>query len=474
MKKLLSLILICSMALSLFTISTFAYTDVSGDEMTRATGILKELGIMYGYEGDVFMPDELITRAEFAVTTARMINVSEKDETGVDYYLDIPDLHFALGAINNLTQIGVLAGDPTGHFRPDDTITAAEAYKMMLCIIGYGEYLDYKGGWPVGCMNLANQTDISIGVSADKTLTRGEVALLAVNTLEAPCLEAVSYGSEGIEYKVNEDSNLLAQYRDVYKAEGQVTAVPGTTLVEETEYTENEIYVDGVLYKYDGDDIKDLIGSMVEVYYYQKDGKDDREVVFIAEISEDINEIVISSENIGSFNEGDYVLKYFDENGKTRNASIAKNVSVIRNNVAITNLTKETFEIKNGSVKLKSTTGRSTYNVVIIQDYKNFVVGMPNVSDEIAYNYFKPTEPIDLNHDSVRLLNSSGVEISIEDLKAKNVLSVMNGSDNYSEIYVSNTLLSGKVDKIISDGDTIYTIGGNTYEVDRDLMEKTP
>lgn len=469
MKKILSAFLICTLILSIFTFNVSAYTDVSGDGLTVATGLLKELDIMYGYEGNVFKPGDLITRAEFAVVVARMINVSEKNESGENYYVDVPDLHFALGAINNLTRLGIISGDPTGHFRPDDSVTAAEAYKMMLHTIGYGEILKYQGGWPSGCMNLANQSDIAIGVASDKPLTRAEVAILALNTLEAPYLEGVVFSGENTEYQVNKKENLLVRFRDVHKAEGVVTAVPSTTLVGEIDYTEGKIYIDGERYTYNAENLADLIGSVVEAYYYQAEEGDEKEIIFLVESQGNYKELFIKAKDIVSFNTTDYKLSYYEKNGDIKTVTIAKGVSVIRNNVAITNLTEETFKFENGSVKLKSSTGDSRYDVVIIEDYKNYVVGTVDTSKKIAYDYYNLTESINLDPHTVRLMNSNGDLITPNDLKAKDVLSVMRGSENYTEIYVSNGLTTGIVDLIDSAEELTY-IDGVPYEIDSDLL----
>ncbi len=467
MKKLLSTILICCLLLSTF--SAFAYSDVNGNNLTKATELLKELGIMYGYEGDVFKPDDLITRAEFAVVTARMINVSEKDEGSQNYYSDIPELHFALGAINNLTRLGILNGDGSGFFRPDDPVTAIEAYKMMLGIAGYGEYVDYVGGYPMGYLSVAMQTDIAIDVAMDKQLTRAEVAELALNTLEAPYMEAIGFRNDMTEYEENEDKTLLVRYRDIYKVKGQVTAVPSTSLIEEKDFIAGRIYIDDVLYYYDAENISDLIGSNVEVYYRQEDVEAKREIVYLTKNINLTKEVTINAKNIVSFDESSYTLKYYNEKEKVVNAKIERGASVIRNNVAANEISKELFMIKNGSLTLKASEG-SVYDVVIINDYKNFVVGTVSVSDELAYNYYTPTVPQDLNADNVRIFNSSKTEISVADLKAKDVLSIMHGSNNYSEIYVSNSLLNGVVEEIVYEGATSYIINGTSYEVDEELL----
>ncbi len=48
----------------------------------------------------------------------------------------------------------------------------------------------------------------------------------------------------------------------------------------------------------------------------------------------------------------------------------------------------------------------------------------------------------------------------------------MSGSKSYSEIYVSNGLMSGVIDKVVTKDKTTYTIDGTDFEVDADLLKK--
>ena len=67
---------------------------------------------------------------------ARVFKVNDFDVSNTRYYLDVPMDHYALTAINYLTERGILKGDSAQIFRPDDKITVGEVCKILLSAFG--------------------------------------------------------------------------------------------------------------------------------------------------------------------------------------------------------------------------------------------------------------------------------------------------------------------------------------------------
>ena len=57
--------------------------------------------------------DNQVSRADFAVYTARLMKIDEYAKTSEDraYYYDVPSSHWAAASVNNLTELGVLNVD---------------------------------------------------------------------------------------------------------------------------------------------------------------------------------------------------------------------------------------------------------------------------------------------------------------------------------------------------------------------------
>ena len=65
-------------------------------------------------------------------------------------YPDVVENHWANGYINVATQQGVVIGDDEENFRPDDSISYAEAMTILVRIIGHEPAAESKGGFPTG------------------------------------------------------------------------------------------------------------------------------------------------------------------------------------------------------------------------------------------------------------------------------------------------------------------------------------
>jgi uncharacterized repeat protein (TIGR02543 family) len=93
----------------------------------KAVSTLTALGILEGRSETIFDPDAPITRAELATICARF----DTDETGEgSTFTDISG-HWAEAEIQRAAALGWVEGDGDGKFRPNDSITRAEAITMI-------------------------------------------------------------------------------------------------------------------------------------------------------------------------------------------------------------------------------------------------------------------------------------------------------------------------------------------------------
>ena len=112
------------------------FSDV-GDEQwyAQAVNYLASLGILSGYEDGTFKPDKKITRAEFAAIVARFDDL----ELGVaSPFSDVKDDDWAQKYITSSYLKGWISGYPGDVFLPENNITRAEAIKITNCMLGRG------------------------------------------------------------------------------------------------------------------------------------------------------------------------------------------------------------------------------------------------------------------------------------------------------------------------------------------------
>ncbi|MGG1515600.1 CBM35 domain-containing protein [Paenibacillus oryzisoli] len=100
-----------------------------------------ELGIVRGYPDGTFKPDRAVTRAEFA---AMLIHALKPQETNLyNAPLTFTDKEkigdWALNAVAQAVQAGIISGYEDGSFRPDAEMTRSEMAKMIASALGFSD-----------------------------------------------------------------------------------------------------------------------------------------------------------------------------------------------------------------------------------------------------------------------------------------------------------------------------------------------
>lgn len=91
-------------------------------------------GYISGYDDGTSRPDNMITRAEFASMIARCMNISPAD--GEDRFSDIAEFDWCRQQINALADMGIVSGYDGGMFLPDNLISRAETVAMINRMLG--------------------------------------------------------------------------------------------------------------------------------------------------------------------------------------------------------------------------------------------------------------------------------------------------------------------------------------------------
>lgn len=96
---------------------------------------LANAGVLGGYPDGTFKPGRNITRGEFAAVAAKILGLDQADAVITGQLTDVSG-HWAAAPIYLLLQHGYLAGYPDGSFRPDASLTRAEAVVAINRMIG--------------------------------------------------------------------------------------------------------------------------------------------------------------------------------------------------------------------------------------------------------------------------------------------------------------------------------------------------
>lgn len=121
-----------------------AYTDVTASHWAaEAIGQVTRSGMMKGYTDGSFKPNQTITRAEMATLLSRLITGGEGQSAG---FSDIAG-HWAQAAIERMSQAGMITGYQDGTFRPDQTLTRAEAVTIINRALGIAPLTSAAQKW---------------------------------------------------------------------------------------------------------------------------------------------------------------------------------------------------------------------------------------------------------------------------------------------------------------------------------------
>ena len=199
MKKFLPLVLALVMTMSLVTVSAGAkdFTDDSEITYKEAVDVISALGVVDGYSGGDFRPDDVLTRGAAAKIICNLIlgpTTASALNAGTAPFKDVPVTNTFAGYITYCSQQGIISGYADGTFRPTGTLSGNAFMKMLLGALGYDSSIEgYTGpNWTVSVIKQAVGIGLDDGNDefvGSKAVTRQEAALYAFNMLQATMVE---------------------------------------------------------------------------------------------------------------------------------------------------------------------------------------------------------------------------------------------------------------------------------------------
>ncbi len=106
------------------------FFDVSADHWARGDiEACEEAGIVAGYPGGSYCPDNAVTRAQMAVYIARALAGGDDNVpvfTGTPSFPDVPEEHWALDYVEYAVEQNVVTGYDDGTYHPDEEVTRAQ------------------------------------------------------------------------------------------------------------------------------------------------------------------------------------------------------------------------------------------------------------------------------------------------------------------------------------------------------------
>lgn len=257
-KKIISLVLALTLIPSLFLMPAAA-ADTNQAEMLSVLAVLE---VMNGDEHGNLNLGNQVTRAEFTKMSVSASTYKDFGSSiaGISPFSDVPYVHWAAGFVTTARNAGWLQGYLDGTFRPNNSITLAEAVTVVLKMLGYSDS-SFTGIWPSGQMSLYRSLGLNENISAGQNdkLSRLECAWLIYNAFSAQTSAGVNY-AVSLGYSTDASGNI-----DYLSLVNQKTAGPmvvsGSNWVNTIGFTPKTVY---------RNDTESSIGavSQYDVLYY--------------------------------------------------------------------------------------------------------------------------------------------------------------------------------------------------------------
>ena len=171
MRRFISILLAVIMTLGM---CTFVHAEDTAEKL-----------MMLGYvpSSAATEPDEAATRGELAYSAVKLMGQGALGPVDTKFS-DVPKTHEYSGYVSYINNAGIMNGIDDGIFAPDDAISANQAAKVFVMLLGYEGLAESYGGYAGGYVKVAQEVGLFDGVNAySDTLTKAEFAKIVDNLL---------------------------------------------------------------------------------------------------------------------------------------------------------------------------------------------------------------------------------------------------------------------------------------------------
>ena len=452
------LIFVLAFSLLLPNINIMASQNAGGfepGEYNKAISFLMDLSIIDDSTYAKYDASVVMTRGEFASLVIAVMGLSDESLQSdfVQKFDDVSeDTPFAKD-INIASSMGIFNGVSETEFSPDDMVTLSQAIKVSVEALGYGELAKYKGGYPAGYINLANETGILDGVvteSFDYALSRGNIIVLMYNTILADFMSITGVSGESYTYEVKEGENLLSYYHKIYEGEGIVTSNWECSISGDRQDA-NYILINGKRYYTDSPRVVGSVGKNVKYYYKDIGGKD-----VILSLREE-NNIVVSIKADSGYTFDFSLDQYTVPGDKTDLKLKLYDYDIIYNgygiNADIPADYEEILTPNAGTITLIDNNEDNIYDVVIIDKPEVLIFKAFNSNNEKVFDVSDQSRDISLdNYTNYEVFGTDGDKVELSKLKPNTVIMVYESYDKKGlKLIICTDTAEGVVSEITDD-----------------------
>lgn len=337
-----------------------------------------------------------------------------------------------------------------GKYNEKGLFTFKDMRYALTSLLGYNNYAKATEQGEAIVTKLVNNAKLFDGVNykANMPLTKTEFAIILKNALHAEMIYQNNYSPDVVSFNKNSGIAMMQEYLGVIKYEGIITATPYSSLSGSNGCQEGEVLLGNMRCNINSTNAADFIGCPVEAYVKVYDEIEKINDILIIDYKSGTKMLEIAAEQLMPGANGFRVTNiiYEASNGRTKRANVSAYGNFFYNGVAC-DLSVADFRINTGKVTLISTKGSSTYDVVKIDTYVNYVVDYIDEDDKVHSKL--GGAPLDLNEDNVNFIDirrTNNRVVKLNQIKEDNVISAYVSKDgSYVKAILSNTTIDGEI-----------------------------
>ncbi len=189
-----------------------AVSQESASAQQSAASMMAAFGVISADESGSYQLTQAVTRGEFARMLVKA-SAFDSQVAGSAYSAPFSDVAADDGNapyIRTAASNGILTGYSDGTFRPDASVSLAQAANSVLLLLGY-ESSDFRGAFPYAQMNLYRSTGLSDGIAlsdASSLLTRGDAVQLLYNLMKTDVKDGSQTYAQSLGYALNSSGQV--------------------------------------------------------------------------------------------------------------------------------------------------------------------------------------------------------------------------------------------------------------------------
>ena len=279
-KKILFICTIVILCIGSVVSAATSFSDVKNTKYEEAVENLVSLKIVNGFEDNTFKPKNNVTRAQLSKMLVISMGMEDEVASASKKFLNFKDVlssYWGYGYIKVASDKKLVNGYTDGKFKPDGTVTYAEATAMVVRALGYEDVIKKSSlTWPNNYMSYANDNlKLFNGIGtfkANDPATRGDIALLLWNALRTGVCDIVGENSNGLIY--GQGTPMISVYLGyTYIKNAEITKIDFDDELESAEITLKDDQKETYKYTFDIDDVLNMYGRKVTILLDKKTNK---------------------------------------------------------------------------------------------------------------------------------------------------------------------------------------------------------